>query len=84
MSTEQSWLIWHIDLNFTGSVNGVPGTAVMRLTACPQMTDGRWQVIGGTGGLRHLSAMEPGGWTSAREWPDDWAPANYTGTVWLP
>ena len=71
-------------ITFTGSVNGVAGTAEMRFTCRPQMwLNGNWEVIGGTGGLKHL--VGHGSWTFAPEpWPDGWALMAYTGTVWLP
>lgn len=82
-SEERYWMNIHFAMDFTGSVNGVPGTVEMRLTCRPQMSDGSWQVIGGTGGLKHL--VGHGTWTFAdEEWPGDWAMFDYKGTVWLP
>ncbi|MFH0916896.1 MAG: hypothetical protein V1912_10695 [bacterium] len=52
------WAI--ITISFTGTVGGVPGTAVIRLTvnAVPGETmGGRWVIVSGSGGLRHLHGM---------------------------
>ncbi len=76
------WAI--ITINFTGTVLGENGTAVMKLTVNapppPAIMGGRWAIVSGSGGLRHLHGF--GTWI----WVADMATysyGNYDGTVWM-
>ncbi len=77
------WFI--ITVNFTGSVHGVDGTAVIRVTIndipdTPFGMGGRWTVVKGSGGLKQLHGM--GTWFLARL--GNLGPEmDYTGEVWL-
>ena len=72
-----------ITIEFTGTVDGHSGTAMMQLTvnAPPDVTmDGKWVITSGTGGLRHLHGF--GSWTYVGS-NDDFSWADYSGTVWV-
>lgn len=88
----KSGTLWAIiTINFAGSVLGQTGTAVMKLTvnAPPDATmGGRWQIVSGTGGLRHLHGF--GTWinvgdvpTGDPDVPPDTSYGDYEGTVWM-
>ena len=88
----KSGTLWAIiTINFTGTVFGQSGTAVMKLTvnAPPDVTmGGRWLIVSGSGGLRHLHGF--GTWTYAGDFPPgdadvpaDTSYGDYDGTVWM-
>jgi hypothetical protein len=79
-----------ITINLEGAVFGRRGTAVMKLTvnAPPDVTmDGRWVIVDGSGGLRHLRGC--GTWIYAGDIPTedgsepDTSYADYEGMVWM-
>ena len=88
----KSGTLWAIiTIDFEGSVLGRSGSAVMKLTvnAPPDVAmGGRWVVVSGSGGLRHLHGS--GTWTYAGDVPSedpdvppDTSFADYDGTVWM-
>jgi len=88
----KSGTLWAIiTINFTGTVFGKSGTAVMKLTVNapppPVTMGGRWVIVSGSGGLRHLHGF--GTWTFVNDvFSDDgeivlYSYADYDGTVWM-
>ena len=89
----KSGTLWAIiTINFEGTVFGQSGTAVMKLTVNapppPVTMGGRWVIVSGSGGLRHLHGF--GTWiyvgdipTGDPDVPPDTSYADYDGTVWM-
>jgi len=80
----KSGTLWAIiTINFTGTVLGEHGTAVMKLTvnAPPDVTmGGRWEIVSGSGGLRHLHGF--GTWIYVGD-AATYSYGDYEGKVWM-